>query len=106
MARSLSITDDEATELADVFRLIGDASRLKIVLACTGKPLCVSDIAKKTKLSASLVSHHLRLLRAARMVRSERDGKQVYYEVADDHVRSVIGDMKAHLKEERGLHDD
>jgi DNA-binding transcriptional ArsR family regulator len=106
MARSLSITDDEATELADVFRLIGDASRLKIVLACTEKPLCVSDIAKKTKLSASLVSHHLRLLRAARMVRSERDGKQVYYEVADDHVRSVIGDMKAHLKEERGLHDD
>ena len=106
MPRLLSITDDEATELADVFRLIGDASRLKIVLACTGNPVCVSDIAKKTKLSASLVSHHLRLLRAARMVRSERDGKQVYYEIADGHVRSVIGDMKAHLKEGLGTHDE
>jgi DNA-binding transcriptional ArsR family regulator len=99
MKRQLSISDDEATELADVFRLIGDASRLKIILACFTKPLCVSDIAAKTKLSSSLVSHHLRLLRAARMVKAVRDGRQVFYSVADDHVRRAVGDMKDHLKE-------
>jgi ArsR family transcriptional regulator len=99
MPGKLSITDDQATELADVFRLIGDASRLKIILACTAKPLCVSDIAEQTALSASLVSHHLRLLRAARMVKADRDGRQVFYSVADNHVRRVVTDMKAHLTE-------
>ncbi|MDE2184985.1 MAG: helix-turn-helix transcriptional regulator, partial [Alphaproteobacteria bacterium] len=75
------------------------ASRLKIVLACLSKPRCVSDIAAVTKLSPSLVSHHLRLLRAARMLRAERQGKQVYYGAADDHVRCVIADMVAHVRE-------
>lgn len=78
---------------------MGDASRLKIVLVCLKKPRCVSDIATATRLSASLVSHHLRLLRAARMLRAERRGKQVFYAVADEHVRCVIVDMVAHVNE-------
>jgi DNA-binding transcriptional ArsR family regulator len=97
--RTLSISDDQTIELAEMFRLMGDASRLKIVLACLRKSRCVSDIAATTKLSASLVSHHLRLLRAARMLRAERQGKQVYYSAADDHVRCVIADMVAHVRE-------
>jgi DNA-binding transcriptional ArsR family regulator len=99
MKRNLSISDDKAIELAEMFRLMGDASRLKIVLTCLRQPLCVSDIAARTKLSASLVSHHLRLLRAARMLRADRQGKQVYYAAADDHVRCVIEDMVAHVTE-------
>ncbi len=82
-----------------MFRLMGDTSRLKIVLACLSKPRCVSDVASATKLSPSLVSHHLHLLRAARMLRAERKGKQVYYGAADDHVRCVIADMVAHVRE-------
>jgi DNA-binding transcriptional ArsR family regulator len=97
--RSLSISDDKAVELAEMFRLMGDASRLKIVLACLRQARCVSEIAERTKLSASLVSHHLRLLRAARMLRAKRQGKQVYYAAADDHVRCVIEDMVAHVNE-------
>jgi DNA-binding transcriptional ArsR family regulator len=97
--RSLSISNDKAVELAEMFRLMGDASRLKIVLTCLRQARCVSDIAARTKLSASLVSHHLRLLRAARMLRAERQGKQVYYVAADDHVRHVIEDMVAHVSE-------
>lgn len=96
---TLSISGDQTIELAEMFRLMGDASRLKIVLACLSKPRCVSDIATTTKLSPSLVSHHLRLLRAARMLRAERQGKQVYYGAADDHVRCVIADMVAHVRE-------
>ena len=97
--RSLSISDDKAVELAEMFRLMGDASRLKIVLTCLRRARCVTEIADKTRLSASLVSHHLRLLRAARMLRAERKGKQVYYVAADNHVRCVIEDMVAHVTE-------
>lgn len=96
----LSISDDEAIELAEMFRVMGDASRLKILLVCQKEPQCVSDIAALTRLSPSLVSHHLRLLRAARMLRAERQGKQVFYVAADDHVRCVIADMVAHVAEE------
>ena len=95
----LSITSDQAMELAELFRLMGDASRLKIVVACLSKPRCVSDIAAATRLSQSLVSHHLRLLRAARMLRADRQGKQIFYVATDEHVRSVISDMVAHIAE-------
>ncbi len=94
-----SITDDQAVELAEMFRLMGDPSRLRIVLACLDGAACVSDIAARTRLSPSLVSHHLRLLRAARILRAERQGKQVFYAPADEHVRCTITDMVAHVGE-------
>ena len=99
MPVSLSISDSQVSALAELFRLIGEASRLKIILACLDSPLCVSDIASKTGLSASLVSHHLRLLRTGRIVRAERQGKQIFYVAADEHVRSVITDMVTHSAE-------
>ena len=95
----LSIAEDRALELAEVFRLMGDASRLRIILSCLESPAFVSEIAEATKLSPSLVSHHLRLLRAARVLRSQRHGRQVYYVAADEHVRRVITDMVAHVGE-------
>src|SRR5277367_3221113 len=91
----VSMTDDQAALLAEMFRLMGDASRLKIILACLDAPICVSDIARRTKLSPSLVSHHLRLLRAARVLRAQRQGKQVFYAASDAHIRRVITDMVA-----------
>lgn len=102
MKKALSITNDQAIELGEIFRLLGDPSRLKIVIACFPKPICVSDVAARTKLSASLVSHHLRLLRAARLVRAERQGKQVFYTAADDPIRRVLVDMVAHIGEPDG----
>ena len=97
MTDPLSITDDEAIQRAEMFRLMGDPSRLRIILACLEAPICVSDLAERTRLSPSLVSHHLRLLRAARILRAERHGKQVFYTLADDHVRGTITDMVAHV---------
>lgn len=82
--------------VAQLFRLLGDASRLRIVAACLDSPVCVSDIASTTNLSPSLVSHHLRLLRGAGVVRSERRGKQIFYCAADEHVRRMIRDMHVH----------
>ena len=88
-----------ATELAEIFRLMGDPSRLRIILACSAEPICVGDIARRLDLAQSLVSHHLRLLRAARLVRGERSGKQMLYQLADDHIRCVVADMVDHVIE-------
>jgi DNA-binding transcriptional ArsR family regulator len=92
--------DDRVTaDLADIFKQLGDASRLRIALCCMDADVCVTDIAERLRLSPSLVSHHLRLLRAARLVRADRRGKQVYYSLADSHVRSVLDDMMEHVSE-------
>lgn len=101
----LAITDDRASELADLFRLLGDATRLKIVLACMDAPTAVGAIADRLKLSLSLVSHHLRLLRAARIVRADRQGKQVFYSAADDHISGIVSAMLEHVAEPRGVDD-
>lgn len=97
--KAAPLSDDRAAELADLFRLLGDASRLKIVLACLTRPRAVGDIAERLALSPSLVSHHLRLLRAARILRGERRGKQVFYRAEDAHISRVIADMLAHVAE-------
>ena len=89
----------EVAELAEVFHIMGDPSRLSILLVVLDGPLAVAEIAAATGLSASLVSHHLRLLRAGRLVRAERRGKQVFYTVDDEHIRSVLTDMAEHVAE-------
>ncbi len=91
--------DRVISDVADIFKQLGDASRLRIAVCCMTSDVCVTDIAERLRLSPSLVSHHLRLLRAARLVRSDRRGKQVYYSLADSHVRSVLTDMIDHVAE-------
>lgn len=86
-------------ELADVFRLLGDNSRLRIALYCLDRPRAVTEIGAGLGLGISLVSHHLRLLRAARLLRAERRGRQVLYLTADEHVRCVLLDMVEHVGE-------
>lgn len=92
-------TDGAIAELADLFRLLGDPTRLRIVLACMDKSVAVSEIASSLTLSQSLVSHHLRLLRGARIVKAERQGKQVFYTTADHHISGVLSDMLEHIQE-------
>lgn len=87
--------------VADLFRLLGDATRLRVLLACdrTGEGVAAGIVAARAGASASLVSHHLRLLKAARLVRATRRGKQMLYAMADDHVRCVLRDMLDHARE-------
>ncbi|MES2261107.1 MAG: metalloregulator ArsR/SmtB family transcription factor [Pseudomonadota bacterium] len=96
---TLPESDASIAQLADLFHLLGDPTRLRIVLACVAAPIAVSDIAASLQLSSSLVSHHLRLLRAARIVKSERQGKQVFYTAADAHISGVLRDMLEHIAE-------
>lgn len=95
----LTQTDDAINQLADLFHLLGDPTRLRIVLACLPAPIAVGDMAATLDLSSSLVSHHLRLLRAARIVKAERQGKQVFYSAADAHITGVLSDMLEHIAE-------
>ena len=92
-------SDDTVVQLADLFRLMGDPTRLRIILVCLGEPISVGDIATRLDLSPSLVSHHLRLLKAARVLRAERRVKQIFYSALDAHIRCVIDDMVAHVGE-------
>mgnify|MGYP001204722626 CR=1 FL=1 len=88
---------DQKIELAETFGLLSDPTRLSIVLACMDKEVSAGKIANKVKVSPSLVSHHLRLLRSARIVRSQRRGKQMFYTMTDDCVRDVLTTMVNHL---------
>ncbi|MDN3568585.1 ArsR/SmtB family transcription factor [Paeniroseomonas aquatica] len=93
------LTDEQAQELAEVFRMLGEPNRLRIALACLGNPLCVGDVAERVRLSNALVSHHLRVLKAARFLTARKRGKQVFYVASDDRVRCVIRDMVGHVAE-------
>ncbi|QBP12546.1 ArsR/SmtB family transcription factor [Cupriavidus metallidurans] len=95
-----ALSHNEVTILAETFRLLGDQSRLRIVLCCMQGPFSVGDIAERLDLSQSLVSHHLRLLRGARLVKGVRHAKQVFYEIADQHVSQVLQDMTIHVAED------
>ncbi len=97
--RLATLDDDTVNQLAEMFRLMGDPSRLRIIIDCLRGPRAVGDIADRLGLSSSLVSHHLRLLRAARVMRGRRHGKQVHYGVADDHISRVFVDMLEHVGE-------
>jgi ArsR family transcriptional regulator len=96
------LSEDETIELADLFRLMADPTRLRLTLMCLRQAHSVGVMADTLGLSASLVSHHLRLLRASRLIQAQRRGNRVYYLVTDEHIRRMLSDMVDHVAEERG----
>lgn len=95
----MELTSRQVTELADVFRLLGEPNRLRLVLACLDASRNVGDLVGSLGLSQTLVSHHLRLLRSAHVLRGDRQGRQVHYAIDDEHVRDTVRNMVAHLTE-------
>ena len=94
-----TLSRDQVTQVTDVFRLLGEPNRLRLVLAGLDAPQSVGDLVEALGLSQTLVSHHLRLLRTAHVLRGDRDGRQVRYAIDDTHVRDVVANMIAHLTE-------
>ena len=92
-----ALQSNQRVELAETFGLLSDPTRLAIVLACLDQKTSAGEIARNLDISPSLASHHLRLLRAARMLRSERRGKQAFYEMSDACVRDILNIMINHL---------
>ena len=96
----LDMPDDEVLyELADLFRVFGDSTRIKILYALHDNELCVQAIANAVQLSQSAVSHQLRVLKDSKLVRFRREGKTVYYALDDDHVRSILSMGMDHIEE-------
>ena len=86
-------------ELADFFKIFGDSTRISILYAIDGGPMCVCDIAELLGMTKSAVSHQLKILRTARLVTYRKSGKNVYYSPADDHVRDIIEKALEHIEE-------
>ena len=92
--------DEESLyDLAELFKVFGDSTRIRILYALFEAEMCVCDIAELLNMTQSAISHQLRVLKQARLVRSRREGKQIYYFLADDHVRTIIGQGMDHIAE-------
>ena len=94
---------DERTvyDLADLFKVFGDSTRLRILCVLMEQEICVADLADTLEMTQSAISHQLRTLKQNKLVKSRRDGKMVYYSLDDDHVRSIIETGREHIEEGR-----
>lgn len=90
---------DMLFELADLFKVFGDSTRLRIMYAISDEELSVLSIAETLGMEQSTISHQLRVLRNNKLVRARRDGKQIYYTLDDDHVKKIIEMGIDHLME-------
>lgn len=91
----------EVAGLSELFRALSDETRTKIVYLLAADELCVCDLAEILDLTLPAISHHLRLLKTMRLVKYRRDGKNVYYSLADEHVLRLIQVAQEHYEEER-----
>ena len=86
-------------ELAEVFKVFGDSTRIRILWALDEAEMCVCDIAYLLNMTQSAISHQLRVLKQAKLVRNRKEGKVVYYSLDDEHVRMIFDQGLAHIKE-------
>lgn len=91
--------DELLYDLADLFKVFADTTRIKILYALMESSLCVADIARAVGASQSAVSHQLRILKQARLVKFRRDGKNVIYALSDDHVYTMLAQGMTHICE-------
>lgn len=91
--------EDQLYDLAELFKAFGDTTRIRILFALFEADICVCDLAELLHMTQSAVSHQLRLLKQARLVNGRREGKQIIYYLADDHVRTIIEKGMEHILE-------
>lgn len=91
--------EDELYDLSDFFKVVGDSTRVKIIWALDENEMCVCDIAVLLNMTKSAISHQLRTLKQANLVKFRREGKVVYYSLKDDHVKDIFEKGMEHIKE-------
>lgn len=91
--------EEELFDLADLFKIFGDSTRVKVLYALSSAEMCVCDIAALLGMTKSAISHQLRVLKQARLVKNRRDGKVVYYTLDDDHVTHIFCEGLSHVRE-------
>ena len=92
--------EDEMYDLAELFKCFGDSTRVRILCVLFEGEFCVGDIAEALNMTQSAVSHQLKLLKQAKLIAGKRDGKQILYSLADEHVRSIISIGLEHIEED------
>ena len=92
-------TPEELLQMGSYFKVLGDPTRLRILYALEKGELCVCDLSVALQMTVSAISHQLSMLRQGHLVSSRREGKVVYYRLDDDHVKRVLGSLRAHLAE-------
>lgn len=92
-------SDTVINNLSETFKILGDSTRLKIISSLFHKELCVCELAELLEISVSAISHQLRLLRSARLVKFRRNGKMIYYSLDDRHIENIINEGLKHTEE-------
>ena len=92
-------SEDTLYDLTELFRIFGDSTRIRILYVLFEAEMCVCDIAALLGMTQSAISHQLKALKSARLVTSRRDGKTVFYSLADDHVKTIIDQGLEHILE-------
>ena len=91
--------ETELYDLAELFKVFGDSTRIRILFVLFEAEVCVCDLAKVLNMTQSATSHQLRILKANKLVNSRREGKSVFYSLADGHVRTIIAQGREHIEE-------
>ena len=91
--------ETELDSLAELFKVFGDPTRIRILFVLFETEVCVCDLAKALNMTQSAVSHQLRILKQSRLVKNRREGKSIFYSLADNHVRTMIAQGREHILE-------
>lgn len=98
--RSSMPSEESLYDISELFKVFGDTTRIKIICALFEAEMCVCDIAKLLNMTQSAISHQLRVLKQARLVKYRRDGKIVYYSLDDEHIKHIFNQGLEHISEE------
>ena len=92
--------ETELYDLAELFKVFGDSTRIRILFVLSSAEVCVCDLARVLNMSQSAISHQLRILKQNKLVKSRREGKSIFYSLADGHVSTIIAQGRDHIEED------
>lgn len=92
--------EEELYDLAELFKVFGDSTRIRILFVLFEAEVCVCDLAEALNMTQSAISHQLRILKQSKLVKSRREGKSIFYSLADGHVRAIINQGLEHIEED------
>ena len=93
--------EEELFDLSELFKVFGDSTRIRILYALNESEVCVCDLAEGLSMTQSAISHQLKILKSSKLVKSRREGKQVFYSLADSHVQTILAQGLDHVREDR-----
>ncbi|MBE7037370.1 MAG: helix-turn-helix transcriptional regulator [Ruminococcaceae bacterium] len=91
--------EEKLYDLAELFKIFGDSTRIRILFVLLGAEVCVCDLAQTLNMTQSAISHQLKILKQSKLIKNRREGKSIFYSLADSHVRTIISQGMNHINE-------